>query len=306
LLQLVVVIYGHDVLRVSDTQISYLQAAIGVGIGFGSLAAGYLSGGKIEYGLVPLGALGMMIFSLLVSRAGLTIWHVRAGLALLGFFGGFYAVPLGALIQFRPRPETKGGVIAAANFLSFVGVLAAAFAYYGFAQGLHLGPRQIFLAGAGMTFLAGLYASLALPDSLLRTGLWIATHTVYRVRVEGREHLPDRGGVVFYAPALSRFEQLMLLSVLDRQVQFVTPPDAPRPWNTSRDALCICSPAHPPQGQIHYGFLNSRDDLVFRVDVDVVAPRGSRMFSSVSVRFSPRPLPPRGTPAGPAIAEGAI
>ena len=99
---------------------------MGIGIGFGSLAAGYLSGGKIEYGLVPLGALGMMLFSLMVSRAGLTIWHVRAGLALLGFFGGFYAVPLGALIQFRPRPETKGGVIAAANLLSFVGIFAAA------------------------------------------------------------------------------------------------------------------------------------------------------------------------------------
>jgi acyl-[acyl-carrier-protein]-phospholipid O-acyltransferase/long-chain-fatty-acid--[acyl-carrier-protein] ligase len=305
LLQFVIVIYGHDVLRVNDTEISYLQAAIGIGIGFGSLAAGYLSGGKIEYGLVPLGALGMMIFSLLVSRAGLTVWHVRAGLALLGFFGGFYAVPLGALIQFRPRPETKGGVIAAANFLSFVGVVAAAVAYYGLAEGLHLGARQIFLAGAGMTFLAGLYASLALSDSLLRSGLWIATHTVYRVRVEGREHLPDRAGVVLFAPALSRLQQLMLLSVLDRQVEFVTPPDEPRPWNTSRDALCICSAAQPLQGQMRSGFLSSRDNPVSGVDVVVVAPRGSRIFSSITVRFSPRPLPPQ-TAAGPAIAEQAM
>ena len=72
-----------------------------------------LRGLQVEWHLVPIGALGMMLFSLMVSRAGLTIWHVRAGLALLGFFGGFYAVPLGALIQFRPRPETKGGIIAA-------------------------------------------------------------------------------------------------------------------------------------------------------------------------------------------------
>ncbi len=240
LLQFVIVIYGHDVLRVSETQISYLQAAVAIGIGFGSLAAGYFSGGKIEYGLMPLGALGMMTFSLMVSRAGLTIWHVRAGLSMLGFFAGFYAVPLGALIQFRPRPETKGGIIAASNLLSFVGVVAAAIAYYALAEGLHLGPRQIFMAGAGMTFLAGLYASLALPDSLLRSGLWIATHTIYRVRVEGRENLPDRGGIVLHAPALSRFQQLILMSVLDRQIHFVTPPDTAGDWNHFNDALCIC------------------------------------------------------------------
>ena len=59
LLQFVIVVYGHDVLRVDETEISYLQAAVGIGIGVGSLAAGYLSRGKIEYRLVPLGGIGM-------------------------------------------------------------------------------------------------------------------------------------------------------------------------------------------------------------------------------------------------------
>ncbi len=56
LLQFTIVIYGHDVLRVDEAHISYLQAAVAIGIGVGSFAAGYLSGGKIEYGLIPLGA----------------------------------------------------------------------------------------------------------------------------------------------------------------------------------------------------------------------------------------------------------
>src|SRR6202162_6075263 len=118
LLQFVIVVYGHDVLRVDETQISYLQAAVGIGIGVGSLAAGYLSCGKIEYRLIPVGALGMTVFGFLVSQHGLAIWPVRFDLAFLGFFGGFYAVPLNALIQHRPKPEEKGGVIAAANLLS--------------------------------------------------------------------------------------------------------------------------------------------------------------------------------------------
>ena len=66
LLQFTIIIYGHDVLRVDETHISYLQAAVGIGIGIGSVAAGYLSGGKIEYGLIPLGALGMTIFGALL------------------------------------------------------------------------------------------------------------------------------------------------------------------------------------------------------------------------------------------------
>jgi len=34
---------------------------VAVGIGIGSFAAGFLSGGKIEYGLIPLGALSMTV-----------------------------------------------------------------------------------------------------------------------------------------------------------------------------------------------------------------------------------------------------
>ena len=165
LLQFVIVIYGHDVLRVDETQISYLQAAVGIGIGIGSLAAGYLSRGKIEYRLVPVGAVGMTLFGFLVSLHGLGIWPVRFDLALLGTFGGLYAVPLNALIQHRPAREQKGGVIAAANLLSFIGVFLAAGMYFLFASVAHLRPGQIFLAGAIMTLGATFYAVLLLPNS---------------------------------------------------------------------------------------------------------------------------------------------
>ena len=165
LLQFVIVIYGHDVLRVNEFQISRLQAAVGIGIGTGSLAAGYLSRGKIESRLVPIGGIGMTLFGFLVSRPGLGIWPVRIDLCLLGFFGGFYAVPLNALIQHRPKREEKGGVIAAANLLSFVGVFLAAGLYFALSSLTHLQPGKIFLAGAVMTLVATFYAIFLLPDS---------------------------------------------------------------------------------------------------------------------------------------------
>jgi acyl-[acyl-carrier-protein]-phospholipid O-acyltransferase / long-chain-fatty-acid--[acyl-carrier-protein] ligase len=173
LLQFVIVVYGHDVLRVSEAQISYLQAAVGIGIGVGSLLAGYLSFGDIEYGLVPLGALGMTVFGFLVSRPGLGLWQVRADLALLGFFGGFYAVPLNALIQRRPPAEHKGGVIAASNLFSFIGIFFAAGLYFALSSYAGMSAAQIFLAGAVMTLAATFYSVFLLPDSVHRLKRWI-------------------------------------------------------------------------------------------------------------------------------------
>src|SRR5204863_8028144 len=72
LLQPTIIFYGKDILHLSDTQSGLLQAALAIGIGVGSLAAGYLSGKKIEYGLIPLGMTGLTVFGTLVARADLT------------------------------------------------------------------------------------------------------------------------------------------------------------------------------------------------------------------------------------------
>jgi acyl-[acyl-carrier-protein]-phospholipid O-acyltransferase / long-chain-fatty-acid--[acyl-carrier-protein] ligase len=221
LLQFTIVIYGHDVLHIDDTRTSYLQAAVGIGIGLGSLAAGYLSGGKIEYGLIPLGAVGMTVFGALLYMPAPSLHIAETHLALLGFFGGFFAVPLGAIIQHRPRPEQKGGVIAAANLLSFVGIFIAAGAYYFFADALHQTARGIFLDGAILTLLTTGYSIYLLPDSLLRFVLWAATHSVYRIRVEGRENIPESGGALFVANHMSFVDALLLMASTDRSIRFL-------------------------------------------------------------------------------------
>ena len=52
--------FGKDMLGLSEGQITaWLMSAVALGIGVGSYAAGRLSGNKIEYGLVPLGSIGM-------------------------------------------------------------------------------------------------------------------------------------------------------------------------------------------------------------------------------------------------------
>ncbi len=221
LLQLTIVIFGKFVLGVDEAHISYLQIALSVGIGVGSFAAGYLSGGKIEYGLIPLGALGMTVFSGLLYAFGRTMRSSEILLALLGFFGGFFAVPLNALIQHRPRPEHKGGVLALANFLSFVGVLIAGVTYPLYSQVFHQTARGIFLDGAILTLVATAYSVYLLPDSLLRLVLWLVTHSIYRIRVDGRDNIPEAGGALFVANHMSLVDALLLLASTDRPIRFL-------------------------------------------------------------------------------------
>jgi acyl-[acyl-carrier-protein]-phospholipid O-acyltransferase / long-chain-fatty-acid--[acyl-carrier-protein] ligase len=221
LLQLAIVIYGHDVLRIDEAHINYLQASVAIGIGIGSIAAGYLSGGKIEYGLIPLGAVGMTVFGGLLYSPGHTLLTAGIHLALLGFSGGLFAVPLNALIQHRPKAEQKGGVIAAANLVSFIGIALASGVYPIITNVFHQTAAGIFLDGAILTLVTTAYSIYLLPDSLVRFVLWAATHTIYRIRVEGRENIPETGGALFVANHMSFVDGLLLIASTDRPIRFL-------------------------------------------------------------------------------------
>jgi acyl-[acyl-carrier-protein]-phospholipid O-acyltransferase / long-chain-fatty-acid--[acyl-carrier-protein] ligase len=222
LIQLLIVSYATDVLAIADPQqTSYLQAATAIGIGLGSFAAGYLSGGKIEYGLIPLGSVGLTGFAALLGRHGLSFAHVAVDLSLLGFFGGFFIVPIAALLQHRPNKENRGGVLAAANLLSFVGIFAASGIYYLVTVILHLRPSSVFVITAAATLAGTIYVLWLLPDALLRFVLWLLTRTIYRVRVLGRDNIPEKGGALFVCNHVSFVDALLLIASTDRRVRFM-------------------------------------------------------------------------------------
>jgi acyl-[acyl-carrier-protein]-phospholipid O-acyltransferase/long-chain-fatty-acid--[acyl-carrier-protein] ligase len=222
LLVLNLFLYGSEVLHAGPRQIGALQAALAIGIGIGSFVAGYASGNKIEYGLIPLGATGITAFCAALGIQGLSYQTVAVHLALLGFFAGFFAVPVNALIQHRPERDRKGGVIAAANLLSFVGIfLGWGGVHYLLKTLLGLAPAQIFLASAALTLVATCYVLWLLPEALLRLFLLLATRTLYRIRVEGRDHIPGKGGALFVSNHLSFVDGLLLTASTDRFIRFV-------------------------------------------------------------------------------------
>ena len=218
LLILNLLFYGIDVLglRNQETKLGLLSAVIAVGVGIGTMAAGLLSGRKIEYGLVPLGAIGMTVFCGALFQQGVSFSQALVYFGLLGFSAGFVVVPVNALLQYRPNKDEKGGVLAAASLLSAIGVFITSPLHYALTKWLHLTPTDLFLAISVLTLVATTYAVILLPDSLMRLLLWFLTHTVYRIRVVGRDNIPEKGGALFVCNHVSFIDALLLLASTDR------------------------------------------------------------------------------------------
>jgi acyl-[acyl-carrier-protein]-phospholipid O-acyltransferase/long-chain-fatty-acid--[acyl-carrier-protein] ligase len=231
LLQAAILRYGKDLLALNDTQNSYLQAAVAAGIGIGALAAGFLSRDKIELGLVPLGSIGLVTMSAIMSGAGLSFHQVLLSLILLGMAGGCFIVPIGALIQYRPAPAVRGGVIAAANWLSWAGAFAAAGVDYLLSSVAGISPSGVFLIMAGITLAGAIYVLILLPAALLRFVLWLLTITIYRIKVLGRDNIPEKGGALFVCNHLSLVDALLVQASTDRPIRFLMDRDwYNKPW----------------------------------------------------------------------------
>jgi acyl-[acyl-carrier-protein]-phospholipid O-acyltransferase/long-chain-fatty-acid--[acyl-carrier-protein] ligase len=163
LLLLNIVLYATDILRVDDQHSSYLLAALSLGIGIGSFLAGYASAGKIEQGMILPGLAGLVVMTAILSIPGLSFVTVAILLSLVGVFGGFFVVPINALIQHIPPPEEKGRTIAVANLLSFVGVALQPLAQYAMIRLGHPNPSRIFLVSAAMSLVMGILLLRMMP-----------------------------------------------------------------------------------------------------------------------------------------------
>jgi acyl-[acyl-carrier-protein]-phospholipid O-acyltransferase/long-chain-fatty-acid--[acyl-carrier-protein] ligase len=158
LVQMNLLIYAKEILRLTESQNGLLNTALSIGIGVGSALAGFVSRGRIQYGLVPLGAAGLALSSVPMGFHGLgTAWFCVC-LVALGLGAGFFIVPIAAVLQHRPPPESKGAVQGAANLLSFVGIFAASGTQMLLGRVCHLSPGRVFWVCGATAMLTGLYA----------------------------------------------------------------------------------------------------------------------------------------------------
>lgn len=234
-----------------ELRVALLFAVVGLGVGLGSILAGYLSGHRVELGLVPVGAAAIVVFTFLpglLRQAPATFVTALFG---IGCGAGFYLVPLYTLLQHRAPKESKGNVVSASNFLNVVGGIAAVGMFYAAAfildrmwgaeitesdvardPGLIARfvseterqmdiPRSLFLTTSLLTGLAIYLLYRELPDFFLRTAIWIHAWGHNRLRTIGIEHMPTRGPVVLLTDCHVFHAAIDLVAGVDRFPLFV-------------------------------------------------------------------------------------
>jgi 1-acyl-sn-glycerol-3-phosphate acyltransferase len=217
--------------------VTLLLIVFSAGIGIGSLLCERLSGHKIEIGLVPFGSIGLTLFALdLYCALGAHIndgpvtlaqfvreaghWRILADLFLLGMFGGFYIVPLYALIQSRSEPTHRSRIIAGNNILNAFFMVTAAFvAIVLFQAGLTI--PQLFLVTALLNAAVAVYIYTLVPEFLMRFLVWLLIHSVYRLEKSGLENIPEEGPALLVCNHVSFVDALIIAGACRRPVRFV-------------------------------------------------------------------------------------
>ena len=229
--------YARSHLGGHETMVTLLLAVFAIGVGLGSLLCEWLSGHKVEIGLVPFGSIGLTLFILdlcFASPAKGTIapeslaaflampgsWRIIADLVLIGAFGGFYIVPLYSLVQLRSDPAHVSRVIAANNILNALFmVVAALFGAFMLQAGGTI--PQLFLAAAVLNAAVALYIYLLVPEFLMRFLAWMLIHSIYRLRKTGLEHIPEQGPALLTCNHVSFVDAVVILAGSPRPIRFV-------------------------------------------------------------------------------------
>ncbi len=215
-----ILVYAKAVLGLSDAWSGVPLAAFGIGVGIGSVAAGRLSNSKVEVGQIPLGAIGLAAGLVVLGAMRPGVTGTVAGMGWLGVASGFIVVPLNALIQWRAPDDRRGAVIAFNNIFVFSGVMAGSVAAWGLSlSGFNAG--EILLVSGLVTAGLTVWAVRVMPETFLRMALFLCTHTLYRLRVVGRDHVPERGGALLLPNHVSFVDGLLLLASVDRPIRFV-------------------------------------------------------------------------------------
>lgn len=116
--------------RWDELKTSLIVGSTALGIGLGSPLAGWLSGRKVELGLVPLGGIGMVLAAAIAAASVHWVPGLVLCIVVIGFFTGFYLVPLYTLLQHRAPKTSKGDAVAVSNFINVTGAILASFLFF--------------------------------------------------------------------------------------------------------------------------------------------------------------------------------
>ncbi|QEY61613.1 MFS transporter [Metapseudomonas lalkuanensis] len=231
--------YSKELLHGDESVVTLILTVFSVGIAMGSMLCERLSGGKVEIGLVPFGSIGLTLFGLLlwwhsgefpqgaVPHDWLALlghgqaWLILADILGIGLFGGFYIVPLYALIQSRTAENERARVIAANNILNALFMVVSAVASILFLSVAGLSIPELFLVVSLMNIAVNSYIFKIVPEFTMRFLVWLLGHSMYRVEHKGLEAIPEEGPAVLVCNHVSFVDALLIGGAVRRPVRFV-------------------------------------------------------------------------------------
>lgn len=261
------------VLHGSPGVIALVLCAFTVGIACGSLLCDRLSGHRIEIGLVPLGSLGLSAFGIDlyfaahgyagvdgVSTFGFFVQtgsiRVLFDIAMIGLSGGLYIVPLYAMVQARTEDSKRARVIASNNILNALFMVVASLMGVVLLGVVGFSIPDLFLTVALMNIAVAVFIFFQVPEFTMRFLVWLLSHSIYRVKHQGLEHIPNKGGAIIVCNHVSYLDALLLAGAVRRPIRFIMfKPIYEIPvlnfiFRTG-GAIPICSRQHDEQGYEH-------------------------------------------------------
>ncbi|RII25635.1 MAG: acyl-[ACP]--phospholipid O-acyltransferase [Geobacter sp.] len=213
--------YGIVRLGLSQEESGYLFLAAAFGIGLGSLLAGRLSGRTVEFGVVPIGAVGLTLCAFALHAVPANLPSVLVLVFLFGLSAGLFIVPLQSFIQLRSPADRRGEILAASSFLSWVGVLLASGLLWCLSGPLGVSPGGCFTVLACITLVLSIITLRVLPDFLLRFVALMVMRICYRISVIDDRFVPSEGPALLVVNHVSWLDALLLLATQQRRIRFV-------------------------------------------------------------------------------------
>lgn len=231
--------YSKDLLHGDESVVTLILTVFSVGIALGSVLCERLSGHKVEIGLVPFGSAGLTLFGILLwwlsggfpqaaqphdwlgVLAHGQAWAVLGCVLGIGMFGGFYIVPLYALIQARTAEHERSRVIAANNILNALLMVISAIVAILFLTVAGLSIPELFLAVSLMNVAVNAYIFKIVPEFSMRFMVWLLGHSMYRVEHKGLDAIPDEGPALLVCNHVSFVDALLIGGAVRRPVRFV-------------------------------------------------------------------------------------
>ena len=231
--------YAKDWLYGDESVVTLILTVFSVGIALGSMLCERMSGHKVEIGLVPFGSIGLTLFGMLLwwhsggfpqgaqAHDWLAVlghgqaWWILSSILGIGLFGGFYIVPLYALIQSRTAEHERARVIAANNILNALFMVISAIASILFLSVAELSIPQLFLVISLMNVAVNSYIFKLVPEFSMRFLIWLLGHSLYRVEHQGLDAIPEEGPAVLVCNHVSFVDALLVGGAVRRPVRFV-------------------------------------------------------------------------------------